>query len=196
MAKEKKLDNIRDLITNGKVDEAFEELKNLSKEIDDKQLRNSILLNCFSYNKNYTAELLNLQNDTTGINRAVLKILEFIDEIEEQLNNAEELPVKIEKKIDLIIERHFGDVIIDRGDLYKSLSQTAITLKQFEAALKEVKKHLEFFKKEFKNSGGMTLDNLAAYAIDAIFVPRDEWHGSRNRMKITREFRELINEGK
>jgi ribosomal protein L22 len=196
MAKEKKLDNIRDLITNGKVDEAFEELKNLSKEIDDKQLRNSILLNCFSYNKNYTAELLNLQNYTTGINRAVLKILEFIDEIEEQLNNAEELPVKIEKKIDLIIERHFGDVIIDRGDLYKSLSQTAITLKQFEAALKEVKKHLEFFKKEFKNSGGMTLDNLAAYAIDAIFVPRDEWHGSRNRMKITREFRELINEGK
>lgn len=212
MSKDNKLDHIRDLIANGKIDKAFDELKNLSKSIDDKQLRNSILLNCYSYNKNYNEELLNLKNDTTGINKAVLKTLEFIDEIEEklmekvkskgysakgdyQLISAEELPIEIERKIDVIVEKYFGDKIIDRGDLYKNLSQTAISIEQLDKALYEVKKHFDFFQKEFANTSGMSLSNFVKYAIDAIFIPEEKWIGSSRRNKTTREFRELIKKG-
>ncbi|MBV6428289.1 MAG: hypothetical protein KIPDCIKN_02816 [Haliscomenobacter sp.] len=213
MTKENKLDHIRDLIANGKIDKAFDELKNLSKGIDDRQLRNSIILNCYSYNKNYNEELLNLKNDTTGVNRAILKTLEFIDEIEERISEnkedkgysakgdyqlicGEELPIEIEKKIDAILEKYFGDKIIDRGDLYKSLSRTAISMEQLDKAVYEVKKHFDFFQKEFAYSSGMTLSNFITYAIDAIFIPEEKWTGSRNRNKTTREFRELIKKGK
>ena len=209
MEKNKNLDDIRDLIAAGKVDKAFDELKNLSKLIGDKQLRNAILLNCFSYQRNYNAELLNLQNDSVGINRAVLKTLEFIDEIEEQLNESIpqqrisskgsfeiiepfDFPPDIEKKIAILIEKYFGDILIERGDLSKFLTQYAVTIPQFEDALMAVKENFDFFRGKFSNSSGMTLSNLVNYAIDALFVPQITWKGSNDRKRITNEFKNLI----
>ncbi|WP_421794622.1 hypothetical protein [Haliscomenobacter sp.] len=209
MEKNKNLENIRDLIATGKIDKAFDELKNLSKIIGDKKLRNAILLNCFSYQRNYNAEMLNLQNDSVGINRAVLKTLEFIDEIEEQLNESLpqqkisskgsieiiepfDFPPDTEKKIAILIEKYFGDILIERGDLSKILTQYAVTITQFEEALLAVKENFDFFRSKFSNSSGMTLSNLVHYAIDAIFVPKITWKGSNNRLQITNEFKDLI----
>lgn len=212
MKNKQELNEIRDLIATGKVNKAFEELKKFSEGMDDKELRNAILLNCFSYHKNYNDQLLNLNNDVVGLNRAVLKTLEFLDEIEERLNIPKdqkglsrkgaleviapnELPINVEKKIDIVVEKYFSDVIIDRGDLYTSLSKSGITLNHLDQALKEVKENFDFFKTQFSYPGGksgITLSNFTAYAIDAIFVPENEWTGDVYRKTITREFRDLL----
>ena len=76
------LQNIRNLISNNKIEAALDALTELSKQVSDTKLKNEIILNCANYRRNYRDNLLNLTENTIAGNKAILMILEFVDELE------------------------------------------------------------------------------------------------------------------
>lgn len=87
---ENNIAKIKELVALDKIDLAIEELMTLSRLTGDKTIQNQIILNCSNYKKYYNDNLLNLGNDSVGRNKAVLSILEFLDDIGKQLKNKED----------------------------------------------------------------------------------------------------------
>lgn len=88
--------------------------------------------------------------------------------------------------LDFCFERHKPDDIIWLKSLKLNLSQI-----QYVAVL--IKKHYSYFEKEL-NPTGLTVENLMSYGIDALSGNEGEWKGSKNRIKITKGFRQLVEE--
>lgn len=87
---ENEIIKIKELVSLDKVDLAIEKLITLSRLTDDKVIQNQIILNCSNYKRWHNDNLLSLTNDSVGRNKAVLSILEFLDDIGNQIKNKED----------------------------------------------------------------------------------------------------------
>lgn len=117
---------IRIKISQSKIEEALNDLLNFSIEINDKNIRKSIILTCSRYHSLERNKTLGLTNEVSSDNELVWSILSFLDEIEENLQNS------------ILIEN--DDSIIEEGDilqLYKELLNTTKTIDKLNFEEKE-----------------------------------------------------------
>ena len=81
----------------------------------------------------------------------------------------------------------------DTESILEKLNELGLTQLDVAEVMKEVYLNIFFFVNEVGQSG-MTLTNFLSYAIDARYVDEDTWKGSKNRNRITKEYRNIINE--
>ena len=92
--------------------------------------------------------------------------------------------------------KHFQntDIKIDLPESIERLESYEMTNEELDEFLGKIKKELPFFYKELGNSwNGIFLSNLISYTIDALYVPKLKWNGSKNRKRITSEYSLLLN---
>ncbi|MEZ4850375.1 MAG: hypothetical protein R3B93_17535 [Bacteroidia bacterium] len=78
-----KIDEIRLLVSQNKIEVALNSLTQFSDWIQDRKLKNSILLTCARFRKEKDEEQLGIKNNKNERNSVVLSILEFLDELED-----------------------------------------------------------------------------------------------------------------
>jgi len=100
------------------------------------------------------------------------------------------------EKIEKLIEKYFvkTNVQTDMDNLIKALSKHNITNEELEKLLFDIKGNLSFFENEFGRSyNGIFISNLLSYAIDAVYISENKWTGSKNRNRITKEYKLILN---
>jgi SpoVK/Ycf46/Vps4 family AAA+-type ATPase len=99
-------------------------------------------------------------------------------------------------KVEKLITKYFDktNVQINMDDVIIVLSKHNITIEELEKILFDVKSNLSFFENELGMSfSGIFISNLLSYAIDAIYISENKWVGSKNRNRITREYKLILN---
>lgn len=99
-------------------------------------------------------------------------------------------------KIEKLITKYFDktNVQINMDDVVMVLSKYTITIEELEKVLFDIKSNLSFFDNELGRSfNGIFISNLLSYAIDAIYIPENKWAGSKNRNRITKEYKLILN---
>lgn len=99
-------------------------------------------------------------------------------------------------KIQKLIKNYFDktNVQLNMDDVNKVLSKHTITNEELEKVLFDIKSNLPFFENELGRSfSGIFISNLLSYAIDAIYIPENKWAGSKNRNRITKEYKIILN---
>ena len=99
-------------------------------------------------------------------------------------------------KIEKLITKYFDktNVQINMDAVIKVLSKHNITIEELEKVLFDIKSNLSFFENELGRSfSGIFISNLLSYAIDAIYIPENKWAGSKNRNRITKEYKLIFN---
>jgi tetratricopeptide (TPR) repeat protein len=76
------INDIRKLVRYAKIEAALDGLVLLAEQTNDREFRNYTYLNCSNYHQFQKDNLLNLSNDVTQRNKAVMAILNFVDEFE------------------------------------------------------------------------------------------------------------------
>lgn len=98
--------------------------------------------------------------------------------------------------IEKLIRKYFDktNVQINMDDVFNVLSKHHITKEELDKMLFDIKSNLSFFENELGRSfNGIFISNLLSYAIDAIYVPGNQWSGSMNRNRITMEYKSILN---
>lgn len=99
-------------------------------------------------------------------------------------------------KIEKLITKYFDktNVQVNMDDVVMVLSKYTITIEELEKVLFDIKSNLSFFDNELGRSfNGIFISNLLSYAIDAIYIPENKWAGSKNRNRITKEYKSILN---
>jgi len=99
-------------------------------------------------------------------------------------------------KLEKLLTKYFDktNVQINMDVVNKVLSKHTITNEELEKVLFDVKSNLSFFENELGRSfNGIFISNLLSYAIDAIYIPENKWAGSKNRNRITKEYKIILN---
>ena len=81
----------------------------------------------------------------------------------------------------------------DTMSVLEKLNELDLTQLDVAEVIKEVYRNIFFFTDEVGQSG-MTLTNFLSYAVDAKYVDENEWKGSMNRNRITREYMKIISQ--
>ncbi|MEZ5044124.1 MAG: CDC27 family protein [Saprospiraceae bacterium] len=120
-----KINDIRILVSQNKIEKAITKLIEYSNWINDKKLRNSILLTCARYNKNKEDSLLGVNDSLIDRNSSILSLLEFLDELE---NASIDKSNSQEKKLSLTIIQEVDikksyDLLLRDSLNFESLSQ-------------------------------------------------------------------------
>ena len=98
----------------------------------------------------------------------------------------------IEKLIRKYLDK--TNVQINMDDVFNVLTNHHITNEELEKVLFDIKSNLSFFENELGRSfNGIFISNLLSYAINAIYVPENQWMGSKNRNRITKEYKSILN---
>lgn len=99
-------------------------------------------------------------------------------------------------KIEKLITKYFDktNIQVNMDDVVMVLSKYTITIEELEKVLFDIKSNLSFFDNELGRSfNGIFISNLLSYAIDAIYIPENKWAGSKNRNRITKEYKLILN---
>jgi stage V sporulation protein K len=99
---------------------------------------------------------------------------------------------KLEKLVDKYFEK--TNVQTDMDKLISVFSEHNFKYDELEKVLFDIKDNLPFFENELGRSyNGIFIHNLLTYAIHALHVPENEWGGSKNRNRITKEYKSILN---
>ncbi len=101
------------------------------------------------------------------------------------------------EKIKKLIEKHFEktNVQIDIERVLVIIAKHNIANEELDKILIDIRCNLKFFENELgMGKIDIFIANLLTYATDAIYIPENKWHGSKNRNRITKEYK-LILEG-
>ena len=80
---------------------------------------------------------------------------------------------------------------IPDGEIEFLFEQKKLAINQIEFIAKQVSDNLYFIENSV-GSSGLTISNAMKYGIDAMTELENNWKGSQNRKRITRELKKLI----
>ena len=80
---------------------------------------------------------------------------------------------------------------IPDGKIEFLFEQKKLAINQIEFIAKQVSDNLHFIENSV-GSYGLTISNAMTYGIDAMTELESNWKGSKNRIRITKELKELI----
>ena len=92
-----------------------------------------------------------------------------------------------EENVRAILDYYFK---IPDNDTKWIFEQKDLTINQVEFIAKKVSNNIEFFKINIPN--GIDISNLMHYGFDALTKIKSDWKGSKERLRIIREFRDLV----
>lgn len=99
------------------------------------------------------------------------------------------------EKIEKLIKKYFEktNIQINMDDVIKVLSRHQIIYEELDNVLFNIKLNLSYFENELGRSyNGIFISNLISYAIDAVYIPENEWNGSWNRKRITKQYKSIL----
>lgn len=95
---------------------------------------------------------------------------------------------KNDENIEAILSFYF---YLPKGNLNQEELFSNLEVNQIEYIALQVSNNLKFFKDKL-DVNGLTISNLMSYGVDALAKDKIPTSGSKNRQKITKEFRQLI----
>ena len=100
---------------------------------------------------------------------------------------------KTDNNIQAIIEYYFAELELDTEGIIKYLmnEKSYLELNQIEFLFRKINEgYLNVFRPNL--NGQIGLKNLLSYSVDALTKDKNEWNGSKNRLRITQEFLDFV----
>jgi hypothetical protein len=84
----------------------------------------------------------------------------------------------------------FGENVIkfESSGIEQIVSQFNISIEDYSAILIDIRNNLSYFNYSLPTN----LSNLLKYATDALYVSPEKWAGSKNRIRITQGYKEIL----